>query len=82
MTTSNPTRLSSEAPELGSFKRVSVVAEGSAVSTVATSEASVEFRWVEVRTAKSLGRVSVSVSPADEARKRENRRFNRGAAGR
>jgi hypothetical protein len=82
MTTTNRLRLTSEAPELGAFKRVEVVPGGTAGSTVASTESAGEFRWVEVRTAKALGSVSVTVSPTDEARKRANRRFNRGTAGR
>jgi hypothetical protein len=82
MTTANRGRLTSESPELGKFERVGNVPVEPSASTVATTESPVEFRWVEIRTAKTLGPVSVTVSPADEARKRANRRFNRATAAR
>lgn len=77
MTTANRTRTTTSPHEIGKFDRVRVVEVETPTTTASTAAPASEFRWVTVRTSTSLGRLSVTVSPADEARKRDNRRFNK-----
>jgi len=84
MTTTNPGRLTTAAPGPRTFRTTDVVPTPGAVSSVASTEAAAtpDCRWVEVRTARSLGSISVTYSPAEEARARENRRYNKRSAAR
>lgn len=81
MTTANRKRLETEAVYTGPFTVASATPderrEGTQ-TTLATTEKSGETRWILIRGSVS-GPVTFQYAPDEEARKRANRRLNRGA---
>jgi len=79
MTTANMVRLQTEVLEEGTFRKPDGALDSPELvrTTFASVEGPLDARWVVVRgTTSSV--VTLRYAPAEEARKRENRLFNRG----